>query len=82
MPGLAVLQGIASEIVPFQFDQVEGVKENAFVVVAVAHAIERSDPLVITGHRLAVYDAGPQAQKGHGSTISGKRWVRSLPGRL
>ena len=39
------------QIVAIQFDQVEGVKEDAFVMVAVANAIERSDA-VITGNRL------------------------------
>jgi len=37
---LATLQRIRSEIVTVQFDQVEGVKENGFVMVAVANAIE------------------------------------------
>jgi hypothetical protein len=35
--------------VAVQFDQVESVHENAFVVVAVTNAIERRDPAVITG---------------------------------
>jgi hypothetical protein len=35
---------------------------RAFVMVAVADAIERSDAVVITGNRLAVDDAGARAQ--------------------
>jgi len=46
------------EIVAVQFDQVEGVKEDAFVVAALAEAIERGDAVVITGNRFAVDDAG------------------------
>src|SRR5438093_969390 len=47
---------------PFSSIRVEGIKENAFVMVAVADAIERSDAVVITGNRLAVDDAGARAQ--------------------
>jgi hypothetical protein len=47
--GLPALQWIRSEIVSVQFDQVEGVEEDTFVMVAVANAIERSDAIVITG---------------------------------
>jgi hypothetical protein len=35
--------GTRSEIVVVQFDQVEGVQENALVMVAIANAIEGSD---------------------------------------
>jgi hypothetical protein len=55
--GLATLQRIRSEIVTVQFDQVEGVQENAFVMVPVANAIEQRDAVVITGNRLPVDDA-------------------------
>src|SRR5205814_9207201 len=44
---------------PFSSIRVEGIKENAFVMVAVADAIERSDAVV---NRLAVDDAGARAQ--------------------
>jgi len=62
--GLAALQRITAEVVTVQFDQVEGIKENAFVMVAVADTIERSDAVVITGNRLPVDDAGARAQAG------------------
>jgi len=62
--GLETLRRIRSEIVAVQFDQVEGVKENAFVMVAVANTIEQSDAVVITGNRLPVDDAGAGAQSG------------------
>ena len=62
--GLATLQRIRSEIVTVQFDQVEGVQENAFVMVPVANAIEQRDAVVITGNRLPVDDARARAQPG------------------
>jgi hypothetical protein len=42
-------------------------KEDAFAMVAVANAIERSDAVVITGNRFAIDDAGARAQttRGH-----------------
>ena len=53
-PGLAAFQRITPEIVAVEFDQVEGVQENAFIVVAVADAIEGCDAVVIAGNRFAV----------------------------
>jgi hypothetical protein len=62
--GLATLERITPQVVTVQFDQVEGVQENASVIVAVANAIERSDAIVITGNRVPVDDAGARAQTG------------------
>ena len=50
----------------FQVIAVEGVQEDAFIVAAVAHTIERSDAVVITGNRLPVDDAGARAQASQG----------------
>ena len=44
--------------------RVEGIQENAFVMVAVANAIEQRDAVVITGNRLPVDDARARAQPG------------------
>ena len=46
------------QVVAVQFDQIEGVQKDAFVMAAVADAIERSDAVVITGNRLPIDDAG------------------------
>src|SRR5437763_17150139 len=54
------------EIVAVEFDQIECVKEYAFVMAAVADAIERSNAVVITGNRLSVDNAGAGAQAGQG----------------
>ena len=62
--GLATLQRIRPEIVTVQFNQVEGVQENAFVMVPVANAIERRDAIVITSDCFPVDDAGARAQAG------------------
>ena len=37
---------------------------DAFVMAAVAHAIELRDAVVVTGNRLAVDNEGPRAQAG------------------
>ena len=50
--GPATFQRITPQIIAIQFDQVEGVQENAFVMLAVANAIEQSDAVVVTGDRL------------------------------
>jgi hypothetical protein len=60
--GFADLKRIAPQVIAVQFDQIEGVQENAFVMAAVADAIERSDAVVITGNRLPIDDAGARAQ--------------------
>ena len=49
---LAGLQRITPEIVGVQFDQIEGVQENAFVMAAAADTIKCRDAVVITGDRL------------------------------
>jgi hypothetical protein len=59
----AAFRRITPQIVAIQFDQIEGVEEYAFIVVAIANKIERSHAIVIASNRLAIDDAraGPQA---------------------
>ena len=77
--GLAHFQRIAPQVVTLQFDQVKCVDEDTVVVAVVANEIER-------GHAQAT--ASPsimqERERRHAnvSTISGKRRVKSLPGRL
>jgi hypothetical protein len=81
--GLAHFQGIAPQVVAVQFDQVEGVEKYALIRPVMADEVERGNALVIAGNRFAIDDAGAGAQTCERlGTISGKRWVRSLPGRL
>src|SRR5262249_24568875 len=49
---------------PFTLDQVEGVKEYAFVSALVTDEIERGNAVVITGNSLAVDNAGARPQTG------------------
>jgi hypothetical protein len=81
--GLAHFQGITPQVVPVQFDKVEGVQERALIMAAVANEIERGNAIVIAGDSFAV-DVMQERERSResASTISGKRWVRSLPGRL
>src|SRR6516225_9574457 len=49
---------------PSSLDQVEGVEEDARVMVSIADAVEARDPVLSARHRLAVDDAGARAQLG------------------
>jgi hypothetical protein len=70
-PDLAALKRIRSEIVAVQFDQVEGVQEYAFVTMAVADEIERSDAGQPTASPSMMQDR--ERRRANVSTISGKR---------
>ena len=72
-PDLAALQRIRPEIVPVQFDQVEGVQEYIFVMVTVANAIERSDANLVAGNRLPSMMQDRERRRTNVSTISGNR---------
>ena len=78
--GLADLKRIAPQVVAVQLDEVEGVEEYALVRALVSDEIERGNTVVIASNCLPINDAGARAQPGE--RISGKRRVRSLPGRL
>ena len=56
---------IAAQIIAVEFDQVEGVKESAIIVVLVTDAVERRYPVFVAGDRpLSIDDAGPETQLG------------------
>jgi hypothetical protein len=63
---LAHVKRLAPQVVAVQFDQVEGVEEDARVVASVADAIEARHAVVAATHRLAVDDAGARAQADEG----------------
>src|ERR1700730_8607910 len=52
------------QVIAVEFDQVEGVEENAIIVVPVTDAVERRYPVRTARDRLSVDDAGPGAQLG------------------
>ena len=79
---VSVALRIAAQIVPVQLDQVEGVQEHAVVVPAISDQIKRRVLVVVTRHRLAVTMQDRDRNPAKASTISEKRSVRSLPGRL
>ena len=45
--GLADLERVTAQVVAVQLDQVEGVQEHVPVMLAVADALERCEPVVI-----------------------------------
>jgi hypothetical protein len=59
--GLANLKRITPQVVAVQFDQVEGVEEDALVSALVTDEVERSNAVVIASDGFAVDDAGPRA---------------------
>jgi hypothetical protein len=61
---LAHDERMAAQIIAVEFDQVEGVEENAIIVVPVTDAVERRYPILAARDRLSVDDAGPGAQLG------------------
>jgi hypothetical protein len=79
---LADLKRIAPQVVAVQLDKVEGVEEYAVVSALVTNEIERGNSVVIAGDSFAVDDARARAQACQRLDDRGKRWVRSLPGRL
>jgi hypothetical protein len=83
---LANDERIAAQIIAVEFDQVEGVEENAIIVVPVTDAVERRYSILAARDRLSVDDAGARAQLGDrldderesvGQVIAGLAPVRS-----
>jgi hypothetical protein len=70
--GLATLQRIRSEIVTVQFDQVEGVQENAFVMVPVANALNNATPLSSQATASPSMMQERERSRASASTISGR----------
>jgi len=56
--GLADLKRITPQVVAVQLDEVEGVQEYVPVMLAVADALERCEPVVIARDGFAIDDAG------------------------
>ena len=79
---LAHLQRITPEVIAVQLDQVEGVQERAVIMAAVANEIERGHAIIIAGDASPSMMQERERRRANVSAISGKRWVRSLPGRL
>src|ERR1700730_15140226 len=69
---LANDERIVAQIIAVEFDQVEGVEENAIIVVPVTDAVERRYPILAARDRLSVDDAGPGAQLGDRLDDEGK----------
>jgi len=81
--GLAVLQRIRPEVIAVQFDQVEGIEEYAFVVMAITNQIERSHAVFIAGDSFAIDYAGARAQASRDRQIAAvTRWLSSTDGTL
>jgi hypothetical protein len=80
--GLADLKRLVPQVVAVQLDQVEGVEEYTLVSALVTDEIERGNAVVIAGDSLPVEMQERERRRASVSTISGKRRVRSLPGRL
>ena len=53
----APLDGLASQIPPIQFEQIEGIQEDAAVLAAVAQPVEARHAIPITGDGLAIEQA-------------------------
>ena len=80
--GLADLERIAPQVVAVQLDEIEGVEEYALVSAVVPDEIERGHAFVIAGDSFASIMQERERSRESASTISGKRRVRSLTGRL
>jgi len=80
--GLAHLKRITPHVVAIQLDQVESVEEGTVVMAVVANEIERRHAVVIASTASPSIMQERERRRANVSTISGKRRVRSLPGRL
>ena len=61
---LAHRERFAPQVLAVKLDQVEGVEEDARVVVPIADAVKARDPVLSARHRLSVDEAGARAQLG------------------
>jgi hypothetical protein len=73
--GLADLKRIAPQIVAVQFDQVEGIEEDALVSAVVPDEIERGNAVVIAGDSFAILATlrGPAARAPRAATQPPRR---------
>jgi hypothetical protein len=56
---------LTPQVIPVQLDQIEGIKENGFIVVPVTDALERRYPIVIASNRFPIDNAGACVQANH-----------------
>jgi hypothetical protein len=80
--GLADLKRITPQVVTFQFDEVEGVEEYALVSAVVTDKSNEAMPLSSQATASPSIMQERERKRASVSTISGKRRVRSFPGRL
>jgi hypothetical protein len=57
--GLADLERVTAQVVAVQLDEVEGIQEHVPVMLAVADALERCEPVVIASDGFPIDDARP-----------------------
>jgi hypothetical protein len=79
---LAHHKRIAPQIIIIEFDEIEGPHEHGFVSIPAPDEFKRGNAISSASNRLAVNGAGLWGSRAIVSTIRGKRFVRSLPGRL
>jgi len=70
---LAHCERVPAHVLAVKLDQVESKEEHAPIVSPIPDALERRDPIVAAGDRLAVDDARPPRSAARASTTSGKR---------
>src|SRR5262249_7634074 len=54
---LAALDALAPQVIAVELDQIKGVKEDVFVVTAIAQSVEARHAIAVTGHGLAIDQA-------------------------
>src|SRR5262249_25233591 len=79
--GLADLKRITPQVVAVQFDEAEGIKKYALASAVVTDEIERGNAVVIATASPSMMQER-ERRRANVSTISGKRRVKSLRGRL
>ena len=62
--GLAALKRIMPQIVAVQFDQIEGIEEDAVISAVITNEIQGSDAVVIASDSFAIDDARARSQTG------------------
>jgi hypothetical protein len=75
-------QRLATQVVTVECDEVERIEEHPTILAALALAVERRQAVLITTNRLPSMMQDRERRRARASTMSRKRGVRSLPGRL
>jgi hypothetical protein len=68
--GLTALKGITRQIVAIQFDQIGGLEEHHFVLMAIAKQIERPHAVVFANDGFAIDKQACNRRRANVSTIS------------